>query len=149
MRGLTKKLTCSICSGIVIQLTCEHIICSDFQMTSSLKCPCCTDHTLSSSTVPPLPLLMSLLNDLLLSCVRKCGNLVKLKHYEDHLNGNCSSHYEVMNSPTKVTLRDVLCKPSTTPASPGVKGSTSPCAVHNTPRGRRLQCSRSTQSTNM
>ena len=120
------------------------------QMTSSLKCPCCTDHTLSSSTVlPPLPLLMSLLNDLLLSCVRKCGNLVKLKHYEDHLNGNCSSHYEVMNSPTKVTLRDVLCKPSTTPASPGVKGSTSPCAAHNTPRGRRLQCSRSTQSTNI
>ena len=61
---------------------------------------------------------MSLLNDLLLSCVRKCGKIVKLQDYKLHLAGNCTSHYEEMNSPSKVTLRDMLCKPSSSPATP-------------------------------
>ena len=121
---LTKKLTCSVCSGIVnrpVQLSCECIVCSDccckaIQTTYS---PCCTEHTLSSSTIhPPSPLLMSLVNDFLISCVRKCGKTVKLQKYEKHLKGSCKSHYEEMSSQSKVTLRDVLSKPSTSPATP-------------------------------
>ena len=101
--SLTKKLTCPICLGIVnrpVQLFCERIICSGcccktIQHAYSVKCPCCNDHILSSSTVyPPSPLLLSLLSDLMLSCIRKCGKAVKLQHYEKHLTSNCKSHYE-------------------------------------------------------
>ena len=124
--SLTKKLTCPICLGVVNRpvLSCKHIICSDcccrtIEHTLSVQCPCCSDHLLSSSTVHlPSPLLLSLLSDLLLSCIRKCGKEVKLQHYERHLAGNCKSHYEVTNSLSKMTLSDVLCKPAIFPASP-------------------------------
>ena len=126
--SLTKKLTCPICLGIVnrpVQLFCERIICSGccckaIQHAYSVKCPCCNDHILSSSTVyPPSPLLLSLLSDLMLSCIRKCGKAVKLQHYEKHLTSNCKSHYEEeMNSPSKMTLQDILRKPATSPATP-------------------------------
>ena len=125
--SLIKKLTCPICLGVLnrpVQLSCKHIICSDcccrtIQHTYSVQCPCCSDHILSSSTVhPPSLLLLSLLSDLLISCIRKCGKEVKLQDYERHLAGNCKSHYEVTNSPSRMTLSDVLCKPATSPATP-------------------------------
>ena len=40
-----------------------------------------------------------------------------MHNYEQHLIGNCRSHYEDLNSPSKVTLRDVLSKPIKSPAS--------------------------------
>ena len=122
-----KKLTCPICLGVVnrpLQLSCKHIICSDcccrtIQHTYSVQCPCCSDHLLSSSTGhPPSHLLLALLSDLLISCIRKCGKEVKLQHYERHLAGNCKSHYEVTNSLSKMTLSDDFCKPATSSATP-------------------------------
>ena len=89
------------------------------QSTCSLNCPCCNDHTLNSETIlPPSQLLMSLLNDLVVSCTKKCGSVVKLANYGYHLSSNCRSCCEDVNSPSKVTLRDVISKPSTSPATP-------------------------------
>ena len=52
-----------------------------------------------------------------MTCVHKCGKEVKVQHYEQHLTGKCRSHYNDLNSPSKVTLQDVLNKPSTSPAT--------------------------------
>ncbi len=87
--------------------------------TRTLNCPCCRDHTLSSATIhPPSHLLMSLVNDLVVSCIRKCGSKVKFGKYEEHLRSNCRNNCENVDSLSKVTLRDVLSKPSTLPATP-------------------------------
>jgi len=43
--------------------------------------------------------------------------MVKLQDYNRHLNNHCSTHH-VINSPSKVTLKDVLSQPSTSPATP-------------------------------
>ncbi len=43
--------------------------------------------------------------------------MVKLQDYTAHLNNHCRSHH-ANNSPSKVTLKDVLSKPSTSPATP-------------------------------
>ena len=57
-------------------------------------------------------------SELLLHCI-KCGKLVKASEYIKHCDNNCElfSH-PVMNSPSKVTLHDVLSKPVSTPATP-------------------------------
>lgn len=123
----TKKLTCPICINVVyrpVEFCCDNIVCcacccTAIQSTGSLNCPCCRDHTLSSATIhPPSHLLMSLINDLVVSCTRKCGSKVKYEKYEEHLSSNCRNYCENVDSPSKVTLRDVLCKPSTSPATP-------------------------------
>ena len=73
----------------------------------------CCYHLLSSPTISQTSIfLLSVLNDLHITCVRKCGKSVKMRHYQEHLAGNCRSHYEDLNSPSKVTLQDVLDKPS-------------------------------------
>lgn len=122
-----KKLNCSLCLNVAfppVELSCEHIVCSDcccrvIQATYSLSCPCCSDHILSSQTIhPPSSLLMSLLNDQLVNCVRRCGSVVKLQDYQKHLDSNCSDHRENMNSPSKITLKDVLGKSSKSPPTP-------------------------------
>ena len=124
--SLTDKLTCSICCEVVrspVQLSCEHTICShccckSIQVAYSLQCPCCYSHTLSSKTISsPSPLFMSLLNESVVSCIRKCGKMVKLQDYSHHLDHKCKTHYVNTNSPSKVTLKDVLCKPTTSPAT--------------------------------
>ncbi len=40
-----------------------------------------------------------------------------VKNYGMHLAGHCKGYFEDANSPSKVTLRDVLSKPSTSPAT--------------------------------
>ena len=40
-----------------------------------------------------------------------------VKNYSMHLAGHCKIYYEDVNSPSKVTLRDVFSKPSTSPAT--------------------------------
>ena len=122
-----KKLLCSICQKVALQpveLTCDNIVCSvccckTIQASGSLNCPCCNDHTLSSLTVrPPSSLFMSLVNDLVVKCPKGCGAAVRLQEYTKHCNSKCSSFQHNIESPSKVTLRDVLAKPSTSPATP-------------------------------
>ena len=123
---LTEKLTCPICLGLLnrpIQLLCKRVVCATcccqaIELSYSLKCPCCYDHHLSSVNVSlPSTFLLSVLNEVVVTCVRKCGKEVKVQHYEQHLTGKCRSHYNDLNSPSKVTLQDVLNKPSTSPAT--------------------------------
>ncbi len=123
----SKNLRCSLCHNVAfppVELSCEHIACSDccyraIQATYSLNSPCCSDHTLNSQTVrPPSSLLIALLNDQLVKCVKGCGSVVKLQDYQKHLDSKCSCFRENMDSPSKITLRDVLGKSSKSPTTP-------------------------------
>ena len=135
---LTEKLTCPICLGLLnrpIQLLCKQVVCATcccqaIELSYSLKCPCCYDHHLSSVNVSlPSTFLLSVLNEVVVTCVRKCGKEVKVQHYEQHHTGKCRSHYNDLNSPSKVTLQDVLNKPSTTPATSAEMKATHHLAV--------------------
>lgn len=121
------KLFCPICHKVAIQpveLACNNIICSvccckAIQTSGSLNCPCCSDHLLGSLTVrPPSSLFMSLRNDLLVKCVKGCGGAVRLQDYVKHCDSKCGIFQQNIDSPSKVTLKDVLAKPSTSPATP-------------------------------
>ncbi len=84
----------------------------------SLQCPCCKQHTLDCSTISrPSTILLSLLEEVVISCVKNCNNQVIIKNYSMHLAGHCKVYSEDINSPSKVTLRQVLSKPSTSPAT--------------------------------
>ena len=44
---------------------------------------------------------------------------MQLSHYRDHLQGSCRSHYhQLVDSPSKATISEVLSRPSTSPATP-------------------------------
>lgn len=128
-KPLISKLTCSICCMVLnqpVELACGSIVCASccrqwikYSKPPSIPCPSCYDDELNSSSIrPPPPLLITLLSDLLLHCA-KCTKLVKVSEYMRHLDSNCEQFSQpVMNSPSKVTLKDVLSKPVSTPATP-------------------------------
>ena len=128
-KPLITQLSCSICCMVLnqpVELACGSIVCASccrqwikHTKPPCIPCPSCYDDQLSSSTIrPPPPLLITLLSDLLIHCA-KCGKLVKASEYIRHMDNNCELFSQpVMNSPSKVTLKDVLSKPVSTPATP-------------------------------
>lgn len=64
-------------------------------------------------------MVVTLLKGLLMYCVRGCGKIVQAGQYGEHLKGACKSHYnQLVDSPSKATISDVLSRPSTSPATP-------------------------------
>ena len=128
-KPLITQLSCSICCMVLnqpVELACGSIICAScccqwikYSDPQNIPCPSCYDDELNSFTItPPPPLLLTLLSDLQLHCT-KCGKLVKASEYIRHRDNNCELFSQpVMNSPSKVTLKDVLSKPLSTPATP-------------------------------
>ena len=80
--------------------------------------------------VKPPAIVGSLLNEVMVSCVKGCNKAVKFSNSEQHIVGNCRGFYEDLDSPSKVTLRDVLSKPSTSPASLAEMKATSHLVRH-------------------
>lgn len=126
--SLGANLCCPICMAILdrpVQLLCGAVVCFNccstwIQFCPTLCCPCCYSHSLSSLTVKqPSSLLTSLLQDLLVLCKGGCGKLVKLVQYKQHLKGKCKSHYDrSIHSPSRMTIQDVLSRPTSSPATP-------------------------------
>ena len=125
--SVLNKLLCCICYEVAaspISLSCGEIICShccckSIQISYTLKCPCCFSHSLSTETISsPSHLFMSLLTESPVSCIRGCGKTIKLEDYQRHLNSRCKSFAINADSPSKVTLKDVFNKPTTTPPTP-------------------------------
>ena len=124
------KLTCIICTCLLdrpVALTCGSIVCLEccrkwiqHHLSSSLTCPCCFDSPFDSAHIQAPPsLLVSLLEGLHIHCMRKCGKVVRVDCYMEHLKGGCKSHYiQRVDSPSKMTIRDVLSTPKETPATP-------------------------------
>ncbi len=127
-------LTCCICLGLLnrpVQLSCDNLICANcccesIRQSHSLDCPCCNTHTLSQSTISkPSAIVLSFLNEVIVSCIRGYNQAVKVHNYEHHLAGDCKGFYEDFNSPSKVTLGDVLSKPATLPTTEAEMKATS------------------------
>ena len=87
---------------------------------SRSRVPAVTAISLDRTSIrPPPPLVLSLLSGLLVKCGKGCGKLVRLDSCRKHIDCNCQSHHQQqLDSPSKVTLSDVLAKPVTTPATP-------------------------------
>lgn len=128
--SLTDQLCCPICTFLLngpVQLSCGAIIClpcckswvNHRPSGSMATCPCCYDHLFNSSEVhSPPPLIASLMEGLLVHCGRGCGRVVRLASYRKHLDSRCRSHYDMdIHSPSRMTIKDVLSKPASTPAS--------------------------------
>lgn len=122
------NLCCPICCSILdrpLELLCYAVICLSccckwIQVNPSLSCPCCYTHSLSSYAIKqPSSLLITLLENLPIICVRGCDKVVKLVDYRSHLEGKCKSHYQHdLHSPSHMTLQDVLNRPTSAPSTP-------------------------------
>ena len=123
-----EKLRCPICTYLLdrpLEISCGAVVClycccKWIQCTPSLAWPCCCGHPLNSSTIyPPSPLIAYLVEDLLINCNRHCKNIVRAVQYRDHLAANCQGYYhQLVDSPSKMTIKVVLAKPTTSPATP-------------------------------
>ncbi len=83
-----------------------------------LSCPCCYLQLESEHIRPPPPLVVSPIEGLLVYCVRGCGKIVRVGQYQQHLKGACQNYYhQLADSPSKVTISEVLSRPSTSPAT--------------------------------
>ena len=126
-KPLIFQLASSICCMVLnqpVELACGSIVCGScccqwikYSKPPSIPCLSCYDDELNSSTIrPPPPLLVMLLSDLQLHCAR-CAKLVKVSEYIRHLDSNREQFSQpVMNSPSMVTLKDILSKLVSTPA---------------------------------
>ena len=119
---------CIICTWLLerpIQLGCGNIICLRCCSMwircypcydNPLSCPLCYGALLDASHVgPPPPLVLSMLEGVLVYCIRDCGKVVSIGQYSIHLESACKDHYFRDNSPT---ISDVLSRPSTEPTTP-------------------------------
>ena len=130
--SLTEQLSCPVCTSVLqrpVELSCGVIICSTccskwvavcMAQRLQISCPCCYSHLLDRQSIrPPPPLVLSLLAGVLVYCGKGCGKLVRHDSYDKHVAGNCQGHYHhQVDSPSKMTLQDVLARPVTVPATP-------------------------------
>lgn len=131
---LVKNLNCPICDSVYnspIQISCGYTVCATccckwLQFVETPVCPGCygrdfiNSHILCTSDInPPSSLLTNLLDGVLVTCRRNCGKLVTLGQYIHHLEANCRSHYsQSINSPSKMTVSEVMAKSAQSPATP-------------------------------
>ncbi len=128
--GVAATLCCPVCTLILdrpIELGCGAILCLEcckswvqFHCSHTLSCPSCYDQRLDSTHISAPPdMVVSLLQGLLVHCKRLCGKIVRVENYHKHLQGQCSSHYHLsVDSPSKLTIGEVLSRPSASPATP-------------------------------
>lgn len=126
--GTSNQPLCPICTKLLdspIELGCGTIIClscckSWIEFHQPLSCPCCYFPVLDSEHIrPPPPLVTSFVEGLLVYCVRGCGKVVRVGQYQEHLKGACQQYYhQLVDSPSRLTIREVLSRPSSSPATP-------------------------------
>lgn len=127
-QNTTTEPLCPICLQLLdgpLQLGCGNIIClrccrSWIQLHHPpLSCPCCYKILDSEHVTLPPPLVLSLVEGVLVHCVKGCGKIVQVRQYQQHLKGACQTHYhQLADSPSKMTISEVLSRPSTSPATP-------------------------------
>ena len=109
-KSSTTHPLCPLCTELLdrpLQLGCGAINC--LRCCSSwiqfhhppLSCPCCYIKLDSEHVGPPPSLVLSLIEGLLVYCVRGCGKIVRVSNYQDHLKGSCRTHFhQNVNSPS-------------------------------------------------
>ena len=125
-KDVTVKLDCLICMRLLnrpLQLSCGSILClqclRDWMLSPSVTCPCCYCDLDRNHIRPPPPLIVTLMEGLLICCTRKCGKVIRVDQYVQHLQGQCRSHYQQqLHSPSRMTIKEVLSRPTTAPSTP-------------------------------
>jgi len=125
-------LRCPICMEVYqcpVELQCRTLVCATccsrwVQVTAGVSCPCCFTHQLDDANIKPPPSAFTdLLGSLWVECTSEgCAKLVKARNLTKHLESGCRQHIETAtDSPSRVSLRDVLSQPMTTPTTPAEK----------------------------
>ena len=96
----TTEPLCPVCTKLLdrpIQLVCGTIICLECCRRwiqyhhPPLSCPCCYEKLDTGHIKPPPPLVVSLVEGLLVICVRGCRKILTLGQYQQHLKGACTT----------------------------------------------------------
>lgn len=124
-----ESLTCPVCKKVLqrpVEVECGKAICASCLCTCierELSCPCChtTDFT-EAHIRKPNTVVVDLLKNLLVICKQGCRKIVRANAYTKHLQSKCLSHYERMvDSPSRVTIGEVLSKSTADPVTPSEK----------------------------
>ncbi len=126
-------LRCSICLEVYqcpVELQCGTLVCAAccsqwVQVTAGVSCPCCFAHQLDDTNIqPPTSVVSDLLGSLWVECTAEgCIKVVKARrNLRKHLESGCKHYSETStDSPSRVSLRDILSQPTTTPTTPAEK----------------------------
>ena len=114
-------LTCKICSSIPNQplqiLSCGHLLCLSCtehllnQNETALACPCSNTVISMTELGVPSQLSLQILESLMLSCDRGCGQILELQHLRRHINSKCTD--TPIPPPAKITVEQLLDMGST------------------------------------
>ena len=126
------ELRCPICMDVYwcpVQMQCRTLVCATccsqwVQVTAGVDCPCCFNHQLDTSNVQPPPSVMTdLLGSLWVQCTCEgCPKVVKAQNLLKHLESGCRQYNETStDSPSRVSLKDILSQPITTPTTAAEK----------------------------
>ncbi len=126
------NVSCSICTEVYrcpVQLQCGTLVCAAccsqwVQVSAGVSCPCCFAHQLDDTNIqPPTSVVSDLLGSLWVECTAEgCTKVVKARNLRKHLKSGCKHYSETStDSPSRVSLRDILSQPMTTPTTPAEK----------------------------
>ena len=117
----TSTLLCPLCCGVLYQpeLACGSLVCAScccrwVEVSGQVSCPCCYQHHIHDLTIAlPSAIVYDLLGDLKLVC-SNCKMTTTARQYKLHL----ASHCQGLASPSRVSARDILQRPTTAPTLP-------------------------------
>ena len=114
-----RKLVCSLCIVRLFRL-CDDV--------ASLPCPSCKEvHEISNSSYPPVSkVVVKMLGELLLTCDEtSCSDIVALKNLKKHVTSGCKHDTHNTFSPSKLTVRQIISRPLTSPPTSAEKTAAS------------------------
>ena len=125
---MSPNLCCPICTVLLdrpVKLGYGSIVCLSccrkwirHHLCAPLHCPCCYNNTFDSNHIRPPPVVVvGLLKEVVLP-YKGCGRMVRLESYQKHVQCKCRSHYEAIDSPSKLMMSDVLSRLTSLPATP-------------------------------
>lgn len=125
------NISCSICMSMLdrpIELGCGNMVCllccTRWLSTEKQDCPCCPccDSTLQDHASSPSRVTMSILGSQLVNCIRGCNRTIQAEQYIPHIQSQCQNFFEhSTNSPSRVTIQDLLEKDKASPTTPTEK----------------------------
>ena len=110
-----QHLSCQLCLTIPNEplqiLSCQHILCmscirSGCEKEAPIVCPCSSIPIRTDCIAIPSPFIIDILGSLLICCGEGCGQILELKHYQQHRNSKCSS--TPVPPPSMVTVQQLL-----------------------------------------
>ena len=127
-----EHVLCPLCTEVLscpIETECGSVLCADclrkwVQVSASQSCPCCYTNGFSEAHIrPPSIVVTNLLKSLLVKCEKpECCRVIRAELYSSHLQSGCKEYFDgSVNSPSKVTIGEILAKETSNPVTPAEK----------------------------